>query len=185
MNTPGDIAWSIFDTDYPKYVQAQLPVTYERILDGLDKTLEEKVASGMAIKADTLEELAKKIGVPADSFLATVEHYNSMYAKGEDTDFSVPNRFLSEIKTAPFYATKNVASLLVIPFGLHVNDDSQVCTEDDEAIPGLFAIGNVQGDFFGLAYPVHCPGISHGRSITFGQLVGEALAKDTVITKTA
>ena len=47
--------------------------------------------------------------------------------------------------------------------------------------PGLFAIGNVQGDFFGKDYPVHCPGVSHGRCVTFGQLVGEACAKDTTI----
>lgn len=54
-------------------------------------------------------------------------------------------------------------------------------TAEDEPIPGLFAIGNVQGDFFGKDYPVHCPGVSHGRCVTFGQLVGEACAKDTTI----
>lgn len=43
-------------------------------------------------------------------------------------------------------------------------------------------MGNAQGDFFGKDYPVHCPGISHGRCVTFGQLVGEALSKDAVIT---
>ena len=64
-----------------------------------------------------------------------------------------------------------------------MNDDSQVCTEEDEPIDGLFAVGNVQGDFFGLNYPVHCPGVSRGRCLTFGQLVGEALATDAVITK--
>ena len=64
-----------------------------------------------------------------------------------------------------------------------MNEDSQVCTEEDAPIKGLFAIGNVQGDFFGKDYPVHCPGISHGRCVTFGQLVGEALAKDSVLTE--
>mgnify|MGYP000473682035 CR=1 FL=1 len=48
--------------------------------------------------------------------------------------FDVPAQFLSEIKTAPFYATPVVCSVLTIPFGLHVNDDSQVCTEEDEPI---------------------------------------------------
>lgn len=47
---------------------------------------------------------------------------------------------------------------------------------------GLFAAGNAQGDVFGQDYPVHYPGISHGRCVTFGQLVGEALAKGTVLT---
>ena len=97
----------------------------------------------------------------------------------------MPAQWLAPVKTAPFYATKNVCSTLTIPFGLHVNADSQVLTEEDEPIDGLFAIGNVQGDFFGNDYPVHCPGVSHGRCVTFGQLVGEALAKDTVISKTA
>ena len=73
----------------------------------------------------------------------------------------------------------------MVPFGLHVNDDSQVCTEADEPIAGLYAIGNMQGDFFAFSYPVHCPGVSHGRCVTFGQLVGEALAQGKTITQTA
>lgn len=182
MNTPGDIAWSIFDADYPKYVQMQWPTKYETWLDGIEEEMEARIESGELFKADTLEELAEKIGVPADKLKETVEGYNAMYQKGEDTLFDVPAQFLSEVKTAPFYATPLVCSTLTIPFGLHVNDDSQVCTEDDEPIAGLFAVGNVQGDFFGKDYPVHCPGISHGRCVTFGQLVGEALANDTVLT---
>ena len=70
----------------------------------------------------------------------------------------------------------------VSPFGFHVDKNSQVCTAESKPIAGLFAVGNVQGEFFANSYPVHCPGLSHGRAITFGQLVGEALAKDTVLT---
>jgi succinate dehydrogenase/fumarate reductase flavoprotein subunit len=185
LNSPGSIAWSLFDADYPTYVQAQFPTTYEAILEGIPAQIEEYLANGILLQADTLEELAQKIEVPADALKATVEKYNQWLPAGEDKQFGVPARWLSQVKTPPFYATKNIASVLTVPFGLHVNDDSQVCTQEDEPIKGLFAVGNVQGDFFGLAYPVHCPGISNGRSITFGQLVGEALAKDTVITQTA
>lgn len=183
MNTPGNRAWSIFDADYAQYVQKQWPSKYEVWLEGVEAEMEARIESGDLFKADTLDDLAKQLGVPADTLRASVERYNSMDEKGEDTDFDVPAMFLSQVKTAPFYATPLVCSTLTIPFGLHVNDDSQVCTEEDEAIDGLFAIGNVQGDFFGLDYPVHCPGISHGRCVTFGQLVGEALAQDTVLTQ--
>ena len=137
---------------------------------------------GRFFEADTLEELAEKLGIPADALVSTIERYNSMAEGGEDRDFDVPAQFLSEIKTAPFYAYPLVCSVLTIPFGLHVNDDSQVCTPDDDPIAGLFAVGNAQGDVFGQDYPVHYPGISHGRCVTFGQLVGEALAKGTVLT---
>ncbi|MDR2454394.1 MAG: FAD-dependent oxidoreductase [Bifidobacteriaceae bacterium] len=185
LNTPGSIAWSIFDSDYPKYVQAQFPASYEAILEKIPAQIEQYTANGILIQADTLDELAQKIEVPAEALNKTVEVYNQWLPAGQDSQFGVPPRWLSQVQTAPFYATKNVASILTVPFGLHVDDNSQVCTQQDEPIKGLFAIGNVQGDFFGLSYPVNCPGVSHGRCITFGQLVGEALAKDTVIAKTA
>ncbi|MCL2632865.1 MAG: FAD-binding protein, partial [Coriobacteriia bacterium] len=183
MNTPDNVAWSIFDSDYAQYMQNQWPTKYEKLLEGQTEALEAAIGKNVW-KADTLDDLANQLGIPADRFKATVDRYNSMLPQGEDIDFSVPPRFLSEVKTAPFYAISNVCSVLVLIHGLHVNDDSQVCTEDDTPIQGLFAVGNAQGDFFGIDYPVHCPGISHGRSVTFGQLVGEALAKDTVITQT-
>lgn len=184
MNTRGNKAWSIFDADYEIYVQKQYPSTYEDILVGVEDELEKRIAAGEVAKADTLDDLANQLGIPADAFAKTVESFNGFSRAGKDTQFDVPERFLSEIKTPPFYAVPNAASKLVVPFGLHVNDDSQVCTEDDEPIGGLFAIGNMQGDFFAFSYPVHCPGVSHGRCVTFGQLVGEALAEDTVIAQT-
>lgn len=184
MNTPGSVAWSLFDSDYATYVKQQKPEQYERFLENVETIMDKRIKEGSLFKADTLDELAQKINVPADKLKATVERYNSMATSGEDVDFGVPTQFLAPIKTGPFYATGNVCTTLTIPFGLHVNDDSQVCTAEDTPIKGLFAIGNVQGDFFGVDYPVHCPGVSHGRCVTFGQLVGEALAKDTVITKT-
>lgn len=185
MCTPGNVAWSIFDADYREYVKRQMPDTYEGHLEWTDHVFDEFVDGDFLVKADTLEELADKLGIPADSLANTVEEYNALYEAGTDLDFDVPAQFLTQVKTPPFYASPNLCSRLVVPFGLHVNDDSQVCTEDDEPIDGLFAIGNVQGDFFAYTYPVHCPGVSHGRCVTFGQLVGEALAQDTVISKTA
>lgn len=185
MCTPGNVAWSIFDSDYRDYVKLQMPDTYEGHLDWTDHVFDEFVGGDFLVKADTLDELAEKLGIPGESFAKTVDEYNALYNAGEDVDFGVPAQFLTQVKTPPFYASPNLCSRLVVPFGLHVNDDSQVCTEKDEPIDGLFAVGNVQGDFFAYTYPVHCPGVSHGRCVTFGQLVGEALAKGTVITQTA
>jgi succinate dehydrogenase/fumarate reductase flavoprotein subunit len=195
MNQPGNIAWSIFDSNYVKYVETQFPTTYEGMLNPVDfatgepTTIDARVAAiveaGHIKKADTLDDLAAQLEVPVDVFKATVERYNKWYDDGADGDFGVPQRFLTKIDTPPFFAQPIAATMLVCIFGLHVNDDSQVCKEDDTPIPGLFAVGNAQGDFFGNSYPVHCPGISHGRALTFGHLVGEALAKDTVITATA
>ena len=183
MNSKGNVAWSVVDSNYAEYVTKQFPEGYESMLESIPAELEERVADGEVFQADTLEELAGLIGVPADNFAAAVEGYNGMAEKGEDTQFGVVADWLSPVQQAPFYAIPIHASNLSVCYGVHVNDDSQVCTDDDQPIAGLFAAGNCQGDFFGFNYPVHCPGCSTGRSLVFGQLIGEALAKDTTVTE--
>ncbi len=177
LNAPGNIAWTIWDADYLEHYKSQEPDKFSALPENVVEEVEACVQSGEYIRADSLEELAGLIGVPKDNLLKTVERYNSLVDAGEDIDFGVPQRFLSPCKKAPFYATKVSAWLLNLPYGLHVDNNSQVCNEDDEIIPGLYAVGNVQGDFWANSYPVTCPGSSHGRSVTFGRLVGTALAQ--------
>lgn len=183
MNSKGNVAWSILDSNYAEYVEKQFPQGYEEMLQSIPGELEERVADGEVFCADTLEELASMIGVPADHLVAAVEKYDALADAGEDTQFGVVPDWMSPVRQAPFYAIPIFASNLAVAYGVHVNDDSQVCTDDDQPIAGLFAAGNCQGDFFGFNYPVHCPGCSTGRSLVFGQLIGEALAKDTTITR--
>lgn len=185
MAQPGNVAWSIFDSNWKQHIQTQWPTKYEQWIaqiedgDQIAKALE----SGYLVKCDTLEEVAKAIDVPVDTFLNTVEHYNAMCDAGVDDQFHTPAQFMASVKTAPFYVVPIAATLLIIPFGLHVDRNSQVCTEEDEPIEGLYAVGNVQGDFYAYDYPVHYPGLSHSRCLTYGQFVGEALATGTVITE--
>jgi fumarate reductase flavoprotein subunit len=176
LNAPGNIAWAVWDGDYKTHIQKQEPRKAQKMLASLDEGVESSVASGEYIRCESLTELAEKIGVPAANLQAAVERYNSWCDKGVDEDFGVPARFLSPVRKPPFYAYKVSAYLLSLPYGLHVDHNSQVMTGDDETIGGLFAVGNVQGDFFANSYPVTLPGTSHGRSITFGRLVGRALA---------
>ena len=181
LNAPGNVAYAIWDSDYRTHLIKQEPIKAEKLLKNLEEGFEKAVKSGEYIKADTLSELSEKIGTPPNILQKTVDRYNRWCKLGCDDDFGVPQRFLSPVLKGPFYACKISAWLLSLPHGLHVDHNSQVLTEDDEAIGGLFAVGNVQGDFFANSYPVTLPGTSHGRSITFGHLVGRALAKGSVI----
>jgi hypothetical protein len=181
MNAPGNVMYAVWDADYKKHLLKQEPVKARGMLRGLEKRVEENAACGEYVKAATIEELASKLGLPADNLRYTVDRYNAWCVRGVDEDFAVPARFLSPVRTAPFYAFKMTAWLLSIPHGLHVDQNSQVLTDNDVPIGGLFAVGNAQGDFFANSYPVTVPGTSHGRSITFGYLVGRALAHGTMI----
>ena len=181
MPPSAHVAWAIWDSHYAEHAQKQEPIKSQSFIDGLDEKVAAAVEDGSFITADTLEELAEKIGVPAENLTKTVERYNGFCDAGEDPDFGVPERFLSSVKDGPFYACNVSAWLLALPYGLRVDQNSQVLDTQDNPIGGLFAIGNVQGCFFANSYPVTLPGTSHGRGVTYGYLVGQALGNDTTI----
>ena len=185
-------AFSIFDSNYPEYVLQSLPYgggmfwdnfrflgsTFEESVETTKNTIETGVENDPKnyFKADTLEELADLIGVDKENFLATVEHYNELVDAGEDTDFYKDTVFLTPIKEGPFYATRVGAGLLAVVGGLHIDDNNQVLTAEDEPIPGLFAVGNVSGDMYAVDYPINFMGNSHARCLVGGYCVGTYLA---------
>ena len=95
---------------------------------------------------------------------------------GEDLDFYKDTVFMTPIKEGPFYATRVGAGLLAVVGGLHIDDNNQVMTAEDEVIPGLFAVGNVSGDMYAQDYPINFMGNSHGRCLVGGYCVGTYLA---------
>ncbi|MEO7656673.1 MAG: FAD-binding protein [Sphingomicrobium sp.] len=124
-----------------------------REIDSMKKMLFQKIQfrairKDYTASANTLAELAEKIGVPAATMEATIAAYN------RDIDAGVPDRLGKSEKlrrtlsTGPFYATDIGAALKLSPIpaltmgGLVVDEDSgQVQRNDGTAIPGLFAAG--------------------------------------------
>lgn len=130
-------------------------------------------------KADTLEELAGKLNIPADAFVKTVKRYNELVAQGKDVDFGKNARFLQPIDTPPFYGIHRHIRLSAICSGLIV-DENGACLDgiDGEPIPGLFAVGNQAGGFYGgIDYPLDVFGMSLGRCYTAGYITGRHVAK--------
>lgn len=137
----------------------------------------EEEAKAQCISADTLEELAEKLGLPAEALVTTVERYNGFCDAGIDEDFGKNPKYLVPVRKAPFYGFDEATMSLVTVSGLRVDPRCGVLSgETQEAIPGLFAIGNVQGSMFENFYPHHVNGVSHSRCITFGYLLGRQLA---------
>jgi fumarate reductase flavoprotein subunit len=179
---PRNIAWVVFDgkfaDDAPKMGGgfAREPMVTQETLKALEKAIGNKTA----VKADTIEDLAQKMGVPVESFRATVERYNQLAKMGVDLDFGKNPRMLTTIEQPPFYAAKIPTVLLVVLGGFKVNTKMQVLDTKGKIIPGLYAAGNVTGDFFANDYPVICPGLSHGRALTFGRIAGLNAAAEKV-----
>ena len=141
-----------------------------------EEAMEMTVESGTSVTADTLEELAAAMGVPAGNLVATVERYNELAQGGKDEDFGKDVANLFPIVKPPFYASQITAALLSCASGLNVDGNMNVCSADGGAIEGLYAVGNAAGNFFSNDYPMVCPGISHGRCLTLGYVLGEQLS---------
>ena len=134
-------------------------------------------AATQGLVADTLEELAEKMGVPVDNFVATINKWNEMCDAGEDTEFGYPGDKMHRIDTAPFYATREMAESLATSGGLQVNEYSQVLNAKNQPIQGLYSIGNASGSMFYGTYPHSMNCLSHTRCVVFGYNVGKNLAK--------
>jgi succinate dehydrogenase/fumarate reductase flavoprotein subunit len=129
-----------------------------------------------AWEADTIEELAELIHVPADTLKATVDRYNQMCDAKSDTDFFKEATFLTPIKEPPFYATKVGPAILAIPAGLKCDEDFAALDADGKPIEGLYVTGNMVGSAIAVDYPINVAGNSHGRCITYGYDLGKQLA---------
>ncbi|WP_304854304.1 FAD-dependent oxidoreductase [Adlercreutzia caecimuris] len=128
-----------------------------------------------ALKADTLEELAELMEVPADEFVATIKRWNEMAAAGKDEDFNFPGEMMMTIDTPPFYATKEHADGLCTAGGLLVDTACRVLDKERQPIEGLFAAGIVSGGMFYNTYPHNLNCLSHTRNCLMGYTIGQVL----------
>ncbi|HOG62820.1 MAG TPA: flavocytochrome c [Sedimentibacter sp.] len=98
-------------------------------------------------QGDTLEELAKEIGVPAENLVQTIAEYN----EAVDTKNDPFGRTLLNVKMekGPFYAIPRVPALHHTMGGLRIDTLARVLDTKGEPIPGLYAGGEVTGGIHG------------------------------------
>ncbi|MEM3398791.1 MAG: FAD-dependent oxidoreductase [Nitrososphaerota archaeon] len=180
LQQPKAMYWAILDSKWEEQVTKH-GGGYRRITDPeLGKEfLQGALNNGAAVTANTIEELAEKMGVPIETFKKTIERYNELCKKGVDEDFGKPSRYMAPIENPPFYAIQGIAVLLnMVGGGLKVNKRLQVLDKEGKPIPGLYAAGNAAGGFYAQYYSlVVIPGLSHSRAVTFGYLAGKSAVR--------
>jgi 3-oxosteroid 1-dehydrogenase len=168
-------AYMIFDSTYRnKYpLGGMLPgITPNRHLE-----------SGFLIKADSVAELATRIGIDPVRLAETVASFNVMAANGKDHDFHrgesafdrfagdpnvTPNACLAALERPPYFAMKLFPGDLGTKGGLLTNEHAQVVRGDGAIVPGLYAAGNSSASVMGNFYPG--AGGTIGPAMTFGYI---------------
>ena len=145
----------------------------------IQKQMDNAEKEGVFFKADTIEELADKLGFTGeakDTFLATVDRYNELYDKQNDEDFGKPAYRLSAIRTAPFYGCWLGASLLTTEQGIAINEKGQALDNNNQPMEGLYITGDMSGSFFANNYPCLMAGVAMGRTLTFAMKAVKQMA---------
>jgi tricarballylate dehydrogenase len=166
---PGQVAWQIYDAKTSHLLRDEYRTR------GVTK-----------FSADTLEELADRIGeIDGAQLLATVAEFNASIA--EDVAFDpnikdgrrsisngvVRSNWACAIDTPPFDAYAVTCGVTFTFGGVKISNEGAVMDSNGEAIPGLFAAGEMVGGLFYFNYP-GASGITSGA--VFGRLAGRSAA---------
>lgn len=150
------------------------------MIPGAKKKLAQK---GEYFEAQTLQELAGKMGVDEAIFMDTIKQFNEYANQGVDRDFgrgrtvydnyygsprSKPNPNLGPVEKAPFSAVKLYPGDLSTKGGLVTDEYARVLRDDDSVIVGLYAAGNTTASVMGHTYPG--PGASIAPAGVFGYI---------------
>lgn len=152
----------------------------------------QELPESMAIKADSLAELADKAGFDAAGFLDTVARWNGYCAEVRDPEFgrgehlwgqwmsghrgNKPHPNFGTIEQGPFYALplSRVAGSGIAAGGLLCDTHSRVMGWNGMPIEGLYAAGNSVARLDNGA--VMQSGMSNARGMTQGWLAGKHAA---------
>lgn len=141
-------------------------------------TTEEKIAEliekGYVFKADTIAELAEKIGAP--NLEATLTKYDEDVAKGEDSVFGRTDNLLS-FEEGPYYAVYTVPYLMMTAGGPRINGQGQLMREDGTAVGNVYLAGEIIGSA-NIAGHNTIGGIGHGICATWGCISAESAVQN-------
>ena len=175
-------AWAIVDT--PMVAKLEIADPYYR--DG-DKVSRRKVEglldeSPFIRKADTLEELAKKIEVDVPTFLDTVARYNKAFDQGmaNEPEFGKPLKLSKKFDTPPYYAIQMFPLARKNFGGIKTDIRCRVLDKHFEPIKGLYAAGEASGMAGGhINGRAGLEGTMLGPSIFSGRVAGGWAAQET------
>ena len=139
------------------------------------EVMEKAIEKGYVFKADTLEELAEQIGVPADALVDEVAKYRGFCASGVDEDFGKRDSLLVDnIQYGPYYAIKCRPTPYSTIAALDVDTNINVLKPDGTVMNGLYACGNDSGGVLYTERDAYAQygGVALGWAFTSGRLAG-------------
>lgn len=151
--------------------------------------LEPRYSTGAPVRADTVEGLARELGLPPASLRRTVDTFNAAVPDDADDRFDpqhndglraepagqpVKSNWARRLEVPPFVAYPVACGITFTYGGLAVDTSARVLDTEGRVMPGLFAAGEITGDFFYFNYTA---GAGLMRGAVLGRLAGQHAAQ--------
>ncbi|MCF2648946.1 flavocytochrome c [Niallia circulans] len=133
------------------------------------KAIEQYEEMGFVLEGETIEALAEKMNVSSDELQVTLDTWNKAVTNKEDQAFGRTTGIENDLSKAPYYAIKIAPGIHYTMGGVKINTNTEVLNEEGQAIPGLFAAGEVTGALHGEN---RIGGNSVAEIIIFGRQAG-------------
>lgn len=138
--------------------------------------IESAIAKGRFVMADSIAELAGKIGMNTDVLQETISKHNKYIEEGKDPEFNKPiSKHMIPMTEGPFYAVAQWPAVHHCQGGLRINTKAQVIDIWYKPIPRLYAAGEVVGGVHGSN---RLGGNAIADCIVFGRIAGTNAAKE-------
>ncbi|MDO5021819.1 MAG: flavocytochrome c [Eubacteriales bacterium] len=131
------------------------------------------IKKGFTIEGESLAALAENLNMDAATLQNTLDTWNESVKAKEDKEFGRTN-FANPLDKAPYYAVKVTAGIHHTMGGLVIDENTRVLNENGEAIPGLFAAGEITGGIHGAN---RLGGNAVADIVVFGRIAGTQAAK--------
>ena len=165
-----------------KLSDAILKQTGKKAFIVFDQSVRESLAAvenyaqqGLLTTANSTAELAEALGIPVDAFTKTMDTYQGYQANGADLDFQrKAEEMPCPLNVAPYYAIEIEPVLHHTMGGIKINAKAEVINQAGNAVPGLYAAGEVTGGVHGGN---RLGGNAVADIIVFGQIAGTSAAQ--------
>ena len=146
----------------------------------VESLLEERYGSASAVRAETIGELAEKLGLDSGAVERTIGEFNEAVQEGEFDPSTLDGKgtrgldppksnWALAIDAPPFSAYRVTGGITYTFGGLKINSQAQVLDNEGMPIPGLYAAGEIVGGFFYFD-SLRASGLMHGA--VFGRIAG-------------
>jgi fumarate reductase flavoprotein subunit len=162
LDQPDSVGFQIWDA---RIMAQSVPAPTATDFDGA-------LALGLVRQADTIQNLARAVGLDPVMLESTISRYNADVADGHDSVFGRTSLGrgwgkLVTIDKPPFFVYPCTTGVLSTYCGVRVTPRMECVDVFGDTIPNLYAAGEIVGGFHGSGY---MSGSSLSKSVIFGRV---------------